>query len=263
MNHSPPCRCLVAIAMLLTAASVSFAQEPATVRKVLLPSLDPQAAARLRALDRRLTPVASPDLAAGLAGQLAMPGSGLDAFTPLLADPRHREIWEQLPGDYLRMIQDSGDALVTLPDAAPRLGVAWSSAQVRRLCQERLLALPRASLEAYRLRVDAEAKALLERGRQERSPLPLRRLVDELLCSRHSAAALDLLGDLAFERGHFEEARHWWRRIDSADPFHAPTMDMARAEAKQVLALIFAGRIDEAKVEIGRASCRERVCNDV
>src|SRR5207253_8221101 len=123
--------------------------------------------------------------------------------------PRNQDVWEQLPDEYYRMTQESGDALVTLTEPMPYLGVGWSSGQVRRLCHQRLASLPRASLEIYRQRVDTEATALLEQGRRARSPVPLRRLVDELFCSTAGDQALDLLGDLAFERGHFDEARHW------------------------------------------------------
>src|SRR5713226_352355 len=167
------------VCVYLPAPAVLGAQESAAVRQTVLPSLDSQVAARLIALDRRRNPAHSPNLAASLVAQMNSPAAPLDAFTPMLADPRNQEIWEQLPEEYYRMMQESGDALVTLPEASPSLGVGWSSGQVRRLCHQRLAALPRASLELYRQRVDAEARALLEQGRQARSRNPLRRLVDE------------------------------------------------------------------------------------
>lgn len=249
-------RC-TSLVVLLAAGATTTAQEPAAVRKVVLPALDSQAAARLAALDRRLNPVHAPHLAAALTGRLASPGISLSALAPILSDPRNLDIWEQLPDEYYRMMQESGDALVSVPGAGGRAGVAWSSGQLRRLCHERLASLPRVSLEIYRQRVDAEAKALLEQGRQARSPLPLRRLVDELLCSRYADLALDLLGDLAFERGHFEEARHWWRLLappadGRRDRGVVPDskVDLVRAQAKQILAQIFAGRLGEAQAAL-------------
>jgi cellulose synthase operon protein C len=239
--RSTPCWLL-----LLVAAGSAHAQEPTTVSKIVLPSLDSQVAARMVALDRRLNPVHSPQLAAALVGQSLSP---LDALTPLFADERNRESWELMPDDYHRMSQESGDALVSLPTMAPEFGVAWSSGQVRMLCHRRLASLPRASLEIYRRRVDAEAKVLLDEGRKSRSPIPLRKLVDELFCSTSGDQALDLLGDLAFERGDFEEASYWWRQLVL---FPRPSVDMPRVEAKQVLALIFEGRLDDAKGELGR-----------
>jgi outer membrane protein assembly factor BamB len=243
----------------LAAPAMLGAQEPAAVRKTVLPSLDSQVAARLIALDRRSNPAHSPNLTASLVAQMISPAAPLDVFTPMLADPRNREIWEQLPEEYYRMSQESGDTLVTLPEASPGLGVGWSSGQVRRLCHQRLAGLPRASLELYRQRVDAEAKALLEQGRQSRSQIPLRRLVDELFCSSPGDQALDLLGDLSFERGQFEEARYWWSLLaplagSGTDRllFPHPKVDLARVQAKQILALIFQGHLNEAKAEIPR-----------
>src|SRR6516162_7065545 len=239
----------------LAVPAVLGAQEPAAVRKTVLPSLDSQVAARLVALDRRRNPAHSPNLAASLVAQMISAAGPLDVFTPMLADPRNQEIWEQLPEEYYRMMQESGDTLVTLPEASPSLGVGWSSGQVRRLCQQRLAGLPRASLELYRQRVDNEAKALLQQGRQSRSQMPLRRLVDELFCSTPGDQALGLLGDVSFERGQFDEARYWWSMLAPLDGpgegrllFPHPKVDLARVQAKQILALIFQGRLNEAKV---------------
>jgi hypothetical protein len=234
------------------------AQEPEAVRQITLPSLDAQVRAELAALDRRLNPVHSPQLAASILGQLAATGPALAAVAPILADPRNNEVWEQLPDAYYRMALDSGDALVTLPDEANR-GPAWTSVQVRRLCQQRLTLLPRIALHWYRQRVDAEANALFEQGRRTRSSVPLRRLADELFCSSVGDQALDLLGDLAFERGHFDEARHWWSQLAPLDPLPAdhlrfpdPKVDLVRVQAKQILVLIFQGRLSDAQTRIAR-----------
>ena len=132
--------------------------------------------------------------------------------------------------------------------------------QTRRLCHQRLASLPHASLASYRRRVDAEAKALLAQGRQSRSPLPLHRVVDELFCSSVGDQALDLLGDLAFERGQFGEAQHWWSLLVPfpSEPgtacagrfrFPDPRVDGVRTQAKLILALIFQGRLEEARAE--------------
>jgi cellulose synthase operon protein C len=246
---------LVSPLMLLLFIAVPLrGQEPAAVRRVALPNLDSQVAAKLAVLDDRLNTVHSPNLAASLLANLVSP-SPLSAFTPVLADRRNLEAWEQLPDEYYRVTQESGEALVSVSDRAH--GSAWSSTQVRRLCHQRLASLPRASLALYRQRIDAEAKALLEQGKQTRSPLPLRRLVDDLFCSTYGDQALDLLGDLAFERGQFEEARHWWGLLT---PLHAqgqpslsfpgPQVDLVRVQAKQILALIFQGRLNEARTAI-------------
>ena len=246
----PPLRtgCRLLLTLLLAMPGLALAQEePAAVRKIVLPSLDSQVQARVVALDARLNPVHAPKLAASLIGQ----APALSAFAAILTDPRNNEIWEQLPEEYNRMTLESGDALIALPRTA---GVAWSSGQLRRLCQQRLTVLPRSALTWYRQRVDAEANALFEQGKQTLSSLPLRRLVDELFCSSVGDQALDLLGDLAFERGQFDDARHWWSLLaplGSPRPhrlrFPDPKVDTIRAEAKQILARIFQGRLNEAR----------------
>jgi outer membrane protein assembly factor BamB len=234
------------------------AQEPEAVRKIALPSLDTQVRAELAALDGRLNPVPTPHLAATLIGQLAPGAPAVAAFGPILADPRTNEIWEQLAEAYYRMALDSGDALVALPEDMNR-GPAWSSGQVRRLCQQRFTVLPRTALHWYRQRVDAEARALFEQGRRTRSPGLLRRVVEELFCSSVGDQALDLLGDLAFERGEFDEARHWWSQLAPLDPARAdqlrfpdPQVDLIRVQAKQILALMFQGRLSEAQSRLVR-----------
>ncbi len=221
MKSTLRCLCLFLWPALLSA------QEPAGVRKIVLPNTDAQVRARLLALDTRLNPAHSPDLAAGLAAQIA--AAPLTALAPILADKRNTDLWEQLPEDYYRMMQESGEALANVEEAGPA-GSGWTSVQVRRLCHQRLASLPRTSLESYRQRVNAEANALFEQGRVKRSPIPLRRLVDELFCSRAGDQALDLLGDLAFEHGDFDEARYWWRYLTLHFP--DPKVDTIRAEAK-------------------------------
>jgi hypothetical protein len=182
--------------------------------------------------------------------QSLAPGSPISPFVPVLTDPRNTDIWEQLPDEYQRLMLESGEALIAQPNP-PALGGRWCG-QARRLSQQRLTLLPRASLQWYRQRVDAEARALLVEGRQTRSPAVLRRIVDELFCSSVTDQALDMLGDLAFERGDFEGARHWWRLIAPLQPrerslsFPLPKLETAiRAQAKQILALIFQGRLEE------------------
>ena len=229
------------------------------MRKIVVPSVDSQVRARLAALDARLNSVHTPNLAVALVAHLGASDLPFAALMPILADARNNEVWEQLPEEYYRLMLESGDALVTLMETAPPTGSAWTSAQVRQLCHLRLASLPRASLIGYRQRVDAEAKALLEQGRQLRSSIPLRRIADELFCSSVGDQALDLLGDLAFERGQFDEARHWWSLIAPLEPtgddrlrYPDPHVDVVRVQAKQLLALIFQGRLDEAKPAIAR-----------
>jgi outer membrane protein assembly factor BamB len=123
--------------------------------------------------------------------------------------------------------------------------------QARWLAQARLSALPLEALKLYRSRIDPPAKKLLDQARTQRDPVLLRRIVDEWFCSSFTDQALDLLGDLAFERGDFEEAEQLWRMI--VRPASQSTMqiigltitdpkiDVAAIRAKQILAEIFRG----------------------
>src|SRR5262249_31708767 len=73
----------------------------------------------------------------------------------------------------------------------------------------------------------------------------LQRIVDEAFCSSAGADALDLLGDLAFERGRFDDAERWWRLLlpapDGASDLHYPDpqLDLAAVRAKLLLSRLF------------------------
>ena len=81
----------------------------------------------------------------------------------------------------------------------------------------------------------------------------LRKVVDEAFCSRPGEKAVNLLGDLAFERGDFAEAEHWWGllippAVSKADAppafalfYPDPQTDPARSRAKVLLARLFRG----------------------
>ncbi len=230
-------------------ASLNFAsaQEPDSIRKIVVPSLDPQVAARFEVFEQRLNPVHSPGLAVGTIGKVIV-GGHLQSLSAIVADAQNQEVWEQSPDQFVGLVHESGGALITWPTNAPRFGQAWSSAQVRRLCQEKLALLPRAALQTYRERVEAEVKALLEQGRRTHETGPLRKIVEEHYASGYADRALDLLGDLAFERGDFAEATHWWRLLvgEAVVPAPSANVELARIRAKRALALMFAGRFDDA-----------------
>jgi outer membrane protein assembly factor BamB len=163
--------------------------------------------------------------------------------------------------EYDRLIAEAGDDLVRL---SPR-----HSVQARWLCHLRLAALKPDGLRLYRQRADAKAKKWFEAGRAKRDPRLLRRVVDEAFCCRHAERALDLLGDLAFERGRFDEAEQWWRMLtppasksERSKPermgglpaiedlaFPDPQVDVARIRAKQILAGIFRGEGQSARLQ--------------
>jgi outer membrane protein assembly factor BamB len=249
--------------LIVTLALASTAQGQNILSgKVVFPDESFQARNRLPAIDHLLDPIVTPPTAAGCVGRLGLllgPFDAAGAMAPAVS-ARPTDFWERVEEAYHYLIHDSGDALVSLPDAEGAR-TAHTSLQVRRLCHIRLAQLPAAGLAAYRQRVDAEAQRLLALGRKNRDPRPLRQLVDELFCSTSGAEALDLLGDLAFERGDFNEARHWWRMLaplpaPNVSPsqlrFPGRNIDIARIEAKQILALAFQGSPAQAQMQLDR-----------
>jgi outer membrane protein assembly factor BamB len=133
------------------------------------------------------------------------------------------------------------------------------------LVHQRIAALPAPALKIYRNRVDGQAKKLYEEGLAKRDVAVLKRLIKEAFCSKYGEEALELLGDLAFEQGRFEEAQRWWRMISlpASEPLNSlpkeeqskfallsypsPQKNLARIRAKQLLGLLFMG--DQAKFD--------------
>ncbi len=177
-----------------------------------------------------------------LSGESTRTARQLAAAAKLVEQGKTPEAVEQ----YQRVLTEAGDDLVPL-DARHAL-------QARRLCHLSLAAMPAEALALYRTRVDGQAKKWLEQGLADRDPTLLRRLVDETFCSRFTDRALDLLGDLAFEQGDFDEAMRWWRMLvlpasEKDKPrrhkdelvYPDPSVDVARVRAKQILAQLFRG----------------------
>jgi outer membrane protein assembly factor BamB len=163
--------------------------------------------------------------------------------------------------EYLRLIAENGDELV--PEEAPREAIASTrrSVQLRRLCHARIAVSAPPALRHYRARVDPRARRWLKDGTDAHDTRALRRVVDEAFCSSFAGQAIDLLGDLAFEKGNFAEARGWWRLLAlpasdaaPADPgarrFPDPQVDVARVRAKQVIALLFEGELRQAREDL-------------
>ncbi len=197
----------------------------------------------------------------------ALPGESTSTARRLraadkLADEKQ---FAEAADEYARVLDEAGGDLVPLDD---RL-----SLRARWLVHQRLAALPPDLLRAYRNRVDNQAKKWLDLGLAARDVRPLRRAVEEAFCSRHAEPALELLGDLALERGEFPEAERWWRLLarpasEAARPAPAPPWtkadgspdldlvfpdpqgDVARYRAKQIVARLFAGERAAAAKEL-------------
>jgi outer membrane protein assembly factor BamB len=170
-----------------------------------------------------------------------------------------RERWTEALEEYQKLIEEAGDNIVPLD--ADAIHATRRSIQVRQLCHQQIAALPPAALRLYRDRVDVQAERWLREAKKTRDERLLRRIVDESFCSRVGDQALDLLGDIAFEQGNFEEAQCWWRRLTpppSANTvarrgslrFPDPTVDLARVMAKDIIAGLFQGAAESATAEL-------------
>jgi outer membrane protein assembly factor BamB len=197
---------------------------------------------------------------AGLPGEVPNTARRIAAADKLAAQKQ----WAEAIEEYQRILSEAGDDLVAL---SPRHAI-----QARWVCHCRIAALPAEQLAAYRNRVDAQARKWFEQGAAERDARLLRRVVDEVFCSRYGDKALDLLGDLVFERGEFGEARRYWAMIvppldeklpEKADNsacsrlvFPDSKLDAARVQAKQLLARLFGG--NRAGIEQALRAYRDR-----
>ena len=205
-----------------------------------------------------LSLLASSAQAQGTLTQIGFPGENtstarrLAAVDQLVADAK----WAEAITEYLHILEEAGDDLVPLD--------ARRSVAARKLCHRRLAALPPPALQLYRDRVDGQVKKWWDEGKANHDTRLLRRIVQEAFCSRFGDRALDSLGDLAFERGDFEEAEQWWHMLappiagDAGpnarvgdDPgaalvFPDPQVDVARVRAKQILSRLCRGEREAA-----------------
>ncbi|MBL8799632.1 MAG: PQQ-binding-like beta-propeller repeat protein, partial [Planctomycetia bacterium] len=161
--------------------------------------------------------------------------------------------WAEAIEELQAVLDEAGDDLVPLDGAQPRHCLA-----ARRLCQLFFAALPPAALKQYRSRVDPAARKLLEQAEPTRDVGQLKRLAEDYFASRPSERALDLLGDLAFERGDFHEAERWWRHLIKPLAALQPgelrypdsQLDPALVRAKLVLAALFRGDRNAAQEQL-------------
>jgi outer membrane protein assembly factor BamB len=233
--------------------------------QVALPTENRQAAQRLEAADRLADPDWTPDAAALIVGISAgIPeGNCLSAAGSSALQRSAQENWPSALEEYQRLIYESGDDLVPVRAASPWEAAFARSISVRRLCHQRIAAAPPSVRGRYRERVEFRSKLLFGRAIADQDARTLRRLVADYFCSRRGDRALDLLGDLAFEKGNFHEALQWWGQLATpasevlgqqtrnSGPllFPDPGVDLARVRAKQILALGFAGEHGRAAGE--------------
>lgn len=187
-------------------------------------------------------------------------GDGMPAITFMgesraaalrLAEARKRvdeHKWSEAIEELQSILNTAGNDLVAIaPNHSVRAG---------RLCQIQLASLPAEALRLYRQRYESQAGKKLQQAQAERDIPQLCKLVEDAFCTRAAEKAIDLLGDLAFERGRFEEAEEWWRLLapppdarsrsnrqrkqgDASLVYPDLSLDPARVQAKQLLAQLF------------------------
>jgi len=156
--------------------------------------------------------------------------------------------WPEAVDAYLQLIEDSNDDLV------PFQGKAQQFISVRGYVHRRLAGNPEL-LKIYRERVEAQARRLLEAGEKQRDPRLLEQIVDRYFCSKSAESALHVLGDLACERGDYQQAIDYWRRLAPAAHssdlvYPGPSSGEPLIQAKMIVAQLLAGESAEASAAI-------------
>ena len=158
--------------------------------------------------------------------------------------------WAEAVDIYQRVIQQFGDKVARLPKDDPAGDPSGESVlfvDLRQFCQRRLAALPPAGRAIYRSRVDVQAERWYRQGAAERDRGLLRRVVEQAFCSVWGDDALELLGDLAFQDGRFDEALAMYRQLVPDQPRRPVRADPSRPERRPG-----PGRRQEAPLPRGR-----------
>ena len=149
--------------------------------------------------------------------------------------------WAEAVEIYQRVIQQFGDKVARLPKDDPA-GESILFVDLRQFCQRQLAGLPPSARALYRARVDGQAERLYRQGAAQRDRGFLRRILDQAFCSSWGDEALELLGDLAFQDGRFDEALSMYGQLvpdraqDQAALVHPdPSVELARVAAKKLL----------------------------
>ena len=153
--------------------------------------------------------------------------------------------WSEAIDIYQKVIQNYGEKVARLPKEDAGQGAGGDSVlyvDLREFCQRRLAALPAEARAVYRTRADGQAERWFRRGEADRDVAALRRVIDQAFCSSWGDDAADLLGDLSFQEGRFEEALAFYRLLVPDPPAGAttltypdPEVDLARVAAKKLL----------------------------
>lgn len=183
-----------------------------------------------------------------------------DALLRNAASHARDKQWAEAVEIYQKVIQQFGDKVAKLPKDDPAADPSGESVlyvDVRHFCQQRLSQLPPEARAVYRSRVDGQAERWYRQGEKARDRPLLRRVVDVAFCSSWGDDAVELLGDLAFQDGRFDEALGAYRRLVADEDrgglafVHPdPSVDLARVAAKKILCRVSLGTLSSWEAEL-------------
>lgn len=142
--------------------------------------------------------------------------------------------WKEALVDLVTLCEQSGRSLVPTEHSDEAGYARYES--VSAASERWLQTLPIADLKLYRQRLDPVAEQWWSNWEAAADPRWLERIVDQAFFSQRGDDALQALGQAAWQRGEFTQARGWWSQLLPADvefpraaPRHYP--DAARPAA--------------------------------
>jgi outer membrane protein assembly factor BamB/tetratricopeptide (TPR) repeat protein len=174
--------------------------------------------------------------------------------------------WSEAVNIYQRVIDQYGARVALIPrddDRNDPQNEFLLYVDQRRFCHEAIAHLPPEARAVYRNRVDGLAGRWFEEGVRLRDRALLRRVVDQAFCSSWGDDALELLGDLSFQDGRYEDALGAYSRLvadSSGGPdilVHPdPSVELARIAAKKILCRAAAGVAVPTKADLAELDRR-------
>ncbi|MDA7979699.1 MAG: PQQ-binding-like beta-propeller repeat protein [Pirellulales bacterium] len=121
--------------------------------------------------------------------------------------------WEEGIQTLRRIVDESGDKLIEMPDIAGADREVRRFLTLRSFVQWRISSLPDPALAIYRRQVDSQAEQALKAALAAHDISALRRVAEDYFCSSWGDDALLAQGDAALHNGDFGAARAAWQRI--------------------------------------------------
>jgi len=153
--------------------------------------------------------------------------------------------YDQALGLYQQVLKQFPNRVYPFPDEMSEMTGVERFVSVRDYCHFRIARLGSKGVARYRRYVDPLAEHLYTQAAKDRDARQLRRIADEALCSSWADDALDLLAEIALERGRFFEAVSYWQLLLDSCP--KPSVNVTFVQAKICLARIYAGQTAPAR----------------